>query len=183
MLVDHQIINECRGRMLVWPFRESAVQPASIDLRLSHDFRYYLSHEITEVDLADIPEGLTEKIEVLERFVLQPGEFVLGSTYESVNIPIDIVGRIEGNSSLGRLGLTAHVTAGFLGPGFCGNVTLELANLAPMAIVLRPMYDICQLSFEYLDPTPDKPYQGRYQDAMGTEESRYGKEVSHGSRQ
>ena len=179
MLVDHQITAECEKRNLVVPFRSDAVQPASIDMRLARTFRHYLNHEITEVDLADIPDGLTEIIEVQDRFVLQPGEFILGSTYETVNIPIDIVGKIDGKSSLGRLGLTVHVTAGFLDPGFRGNVTLEMVNLAPMPIILRPMYDICQVSFEYLDPIPDKPYQGRYQDAMGTEESRYGKEV-HG---
>jgi dCTP deaminase len=148
------------GRVLVEPYDDTMVQPASIDLRLGTSFRVFHNHRITAIDLADPPRNLTEHVEVDddESFVIHPGEFVLGRTQERVELPDDIVARIEGKSSLGRLGLIVHATAGFVDPGFKGTLTLEITNLTRVPIILWPGKPIAQLSFMALDRPAERPY-------------------------
>jgi dCTP deaminase len=136
------------------------VQPASVDLKLGTSFRVFHNHRLPAIDLADPPTGVTEhvKIEDTASFVIHPGEFVLGSTVEWVQLPDDIVARIEGKSSLGRLGLIVHATAGFVDPGFSGTLTLEITNLTRVPIVLWPGKPIAQLSFMALDKAAERPY-------------------------
>ena len=119
------------GRVRIEPWDEAMVQPASVDLRLGSSFRVFHNHRIAAIDLADPPQNLTELVEIgdEESFVIHPGEFVLGRTLEYVELPDDVVARIEGKSSLGRLGLIVHATAGFVDPGFKGTLTLEITNL------------------------------------------------------
>jgi dCTP deaminase len=136
------------------------VQPASVDLRLGRSFRVFHNHRIKAVDLGAPPSGLTELLEVEEDgdFVIHPTEFVLGRTTETVELPDDVVARIEGKSSLGRLGLIVHATAGFVDPGFRGTLTLEITNFNSVPIVLRPGLPIAQLSFMALDRPAERPY-------------------------
>jgi dCTP deaminase len=148
------------GHVLIDPWDEAMVQPASVDLRLGTSFRVFHNHRITAIDLADPPRNLTELVEVQddESFVIHPGEFVLGRTQEHVELPDDIVARIEGKSSLGRLGLIVHATAGFVDPGFKGTLTLEITNLTRVPIILWPGKPIAQLSFMALDQPAERPY-------------------------
>ena len=168
------------GRVRVEPFDDSMVQPASVDLRLGTSFRVFHNHRITAIDLADPPRNLTEHVEVEEdeSFVIHPGEFVLGRTQEHVELPDDIVARIEGKSSLGRLGLIVHATAGFVDPGFRGSLTLEITNFNSVPIVLRPGLPIAQLSFMTLDQPAERPYGhpdlgSHYHGQVDATESRY----------
>ena len=148
------------GRIVIDPFDSSMVQPASVDIRLGNSFRVFHNHRIQSIDLGNPPRDLTEHVEVPDdgEFVIHPGEFVLGRTKEWVEIPDDIVCRIEGKSSIGRLGLVVHATAGFVDPGFQGTLTLEIANFNSVPIVLRPGLFICQLSFMALDRAAERPY-------------------------
>jgi dCTP deaminase len=148
------------GRITIDPFDEAMVQPASIDLRLGSSFRVFHNHRVSAIDLAAPPENLTELIEVGadEPFVIHPQEFCLGRTEEWVELPDDLVARIEGKSSLGRLGLIVHATAGFVDPGFAGTLTLEITNLTRVPIVLWPGKPIAQLSFMTLDRPAERPY-------------------------
>jgi dCTP deaminase len=148
------------GHVLIDPWDEAMVQPASVDLRLGTSFRVFHNHRITAIDLAEPPRNLTELVEVEddESFVIHPGEFVLGRTQEHVELPDDIVARIEGKSSLGRLGLIVHATAGFVDPGFKGTLTLEITNLTRVPIILWPGKPIAQLSFMALDRPAERPY-------------------------
>ena len=148
------------GHVLIDPWDEAMVQPASVDLRLGTSFRVFHNHRITAIDLAEPPRNLTELVEVEddESFVIHPGEFVLGRTQEHVELPDDIVARIEGKSSLGRLGLIVHATAGFVDPGFKGTLTLEITNLTRVPIILWPGKPIPQLSFMALDQPAERPY-------------------------
>ena len=148
------------GRIVIEPFDDSMVQPASVDIRLGNSFRVFHNHRIQSIDLGNPPRDLTEHVEVADdgEFVIHPGEFVLGRTKEWVEIPDDIVCRIEGKSSIGRLGLVVHATAGFVDPGFQGTLTLEIANFNSVPIVLRPGLFICQLSFMALDRAAERPY-------------------------
>jgi dCTP deaminase len=148
------------GRIVVDPFDPEMVQPASVDVRLGNSFRVFHNHKIRAIDLAAPPSDLTEHVLVDEDdpFVLHPGEFVLGRTLELVEIPEDIVCRIEGKSSIGRLGLIVHATAGFVDPGFKGSLTLEITNFNSVPIVLRPGLPIAQLSFMALDSPAVRPY-------------------------
>jgi dCTP deaminase len=168
------------GRVLIDPWDEAMVQPASVDLRLGTSFRVFHNHRITAIDLADPPRGLTELVEVDddESFVIHPGEFVLGRTQEHVELPDDIVARIEGKSSLGRLGLIVHATAGFVDPGFKGTLTLEITNLTRVPIILWPGKPIAQLSFMALDQPAERPYGhpelgSHYHGQTDATESRY----------
>jgi dCTP deaminase len=168
------------GRVRVEPFDDSMVQPASVDLRLGTSFRVFHNHRITAIDLADPPRNLTEHVEVDEdeSFVIHPGEFVLGRTQEHVELPDDIVARIEGKSSLGRLGLIVHATAGFVDPGFKGTLTLEITNLTRVPIILWPGKPIAQLSFMTLDQPAERPYGhpdlgSHYHGQVDATESRY----------
>jgi dCTP deaminase len=163
------------GAKLINPYREELVQPASIDLLLGEYFRVMEPHDEICIDLND-PVDITTMVHRPDKFVIHPGEFVLGVTDEIVNIPDDMVARVEGKSSLGRLGLLVHVTAGFVDPGFNGAITLEFCNLAPIPIILRPGKAICQLSFSWLNAPAHNPYNGKYQGARSVQASRYGKE-------
>jgi dCTP deaminase len=168
------------GHVRVEPFDDSMVQPASIDLRLGSSFRVFHNHRITAIDLADPPKNITELVEIDEQdsFVIHPGEFVLGSTREYVELPDDVVARIEGKSSLGRLGLIVHATAGFVDPGFKGTLTLEITNLTRVPIILWPGKPIAQLSFMALDQPAQRPYGhpelgSHYHGQVDATESRY----------
>jgi dCTP deaminase len=168
------------GRVRIEPFDDTMVQPASVDLRLGTSFRVFHNHRITAIDLADPPRNLTEHVEVDddESFVIHPGEFVLGRTQEHVELPDDIVARIEGKSSLGRLGLIVHATAGFVDPGFRGTLTLEITNLTRVPIILWPGKPIAQLSFMTLDQPAERPYGhpdlgSHYHGQVEATESRY----------
>jgi dCTP deaminase len=147
-------------RLRITPWDPDSVQPASVDLRLGRSFRVFHNHRVTSIDLADPPENLTEQVvcEGDEPFVIHPGEFALGRTEEWVELPDDIVARIEGKSSLGRLGLLTHATAGFVDPGFSGHVTLELSNVATLPIMLYPGMKIGQLCFFRLSSPAENPY-------------------------
>jgi dCTP deaminase len=168
------------GRIRIDPWDPGMLQPASVDLRLGRSFRVFENHKVTTIDLADPPSGLTEKVEVKpdESFVIHPGEFVLGRTEEHVELADDLVARIEGKSSLGRLGLIVHATAGFVDPGFKGTLTLEITNLTRVPIVLWPGKPIAQLSFMGLDRPAERPYGhpelgSHYHGQIDATESRY----------
>jgi dCTP deaminase len=169
------------GRIKIDPWDESLVQPASVDLRLGDSFRVFHNHRTSSIDLRDPPQNLTEEVRVTgdEPFVIHPGEFALGRTLEWVELPDDIVARIEGKSSLGRLGLIVHATAGFCDPGWKGTLTLELANLTRVPIRLYHGLAIAQLSFMALDAPAERPYGheelgSHYQGQVGATASRYG---------
>jgi dCTP deaminase len=168
------------GRIAIEPWDPLMVQPASVDLKLGTSFRVFHNHRIQVIDLADPPQGLTEPVEVEpdDAFVIHPNEFVLGRTAEHVEMPADIVARIEGKSSLGRLGLIVHATAGFVDPGFKGTLTLEITNFNSVPIVLRPGLPIAQLSFMTLDRAAERPYGhpdlgSHYHGQVDATESRY----------
>jgi dCTP deaminase len=148
------------GKIVIDPWDPAKIQPASVDLRLGDSFRVFNNHKVTAIDLQDPPENLTEEVivEQGEAFVIHPGEFCLARTLEWVEIPDDIVARIEGKSSLGRLGLIVHATAGFCDPGWKGTLTLELNNLTRIPIKLWPGLLIAQLSFMTLDAAAERPY-------------------------
>jgi dCTP deaminase len=167
------------GRIKIEPWDAARVQPASVDLRLGDSFRVFHNHRTTAIDLREPPVNLTEEVVVEEgAFVIHPGEFVLGRTLEWVELPDDIVARIEGKSSLGRLGLIVHATAGFCDPGWKGTLTLELNNLTRVPIKLYPGLPIAQLSFMTLDAPAERPYGSEglgshYQGQVAATESRY----------
>jgi dCTP deaminase len=169
------------GHIRIDPWDPSLVQPASVDLRLGDSFRVFHNYRASAIDLRDPPENLTEEVVVVddESFVIHPGEFCLGRTLEWVELPDDIVARIEGKSSLGRLGLIVHATAGFCDPGWHGTLTLELNNLTRVPIVLTPGQAIAQLSFMTLDRPALRPYGSdglgsHYQGQRAATASRYG---------
>ncbi|MFZ1992689.1 MAG: dCTP deaminase [Solirubrobacteraceae bacterium] len=167
-------------RIRIDPWDPGLVQPASVDLRLGDSFRVFHNHRATAIDLRRPPENLTEEVVVPdgESFVIHPGEFCLGRTLEWVELPDDIVARIEGKSSLGRLGLIVHATAGFCDPGWKGTLTLELNNLTRVPIILHPGLEIAQLSFMMLDRPARRPYGSadlgsHYQGQRAATASRY----------
>jgi dCTP deaminase len=169
------------GRIRIDPWDPGLVQPASVDLRLGSTFRVFHNHRTSAIDLRNPPSNLTEQIDVAadEAFVIHPGEFCLGRTLEHIELPDDIVARIEGKSSLGRLGLIVHATAGFCDPGWKGTLTLELNNLTRVPIKLYPGLAIAQLSFMGLDAPALRPYGhaalgSHYQGQVEATESRYG---------
>jgi len=163
---------------LIEPYNASQVEPASYDVRLGNEFLVFQRDATPYIDLND-PVDITRHIEVEDGsyFLLHPGEFVLGVTMETVNMPNNLVARIEGRSSIGRLGLMVHVTAGYIDPGFRGPVTLEMTCLHPLPILLRPGKRIAQLSFHEMTGPASSPYNGRYQGAFGVEPSKFGLEV------
>jgi dCTP deaminase len=170
-----------QGRIGIDPWDPELVQPASVDLRLGDSFRVFHNHRASAIDLRSPPENLTEEVVVPESepFVIHPGEFCLGRTLEWIELPDDIVARIEGKSSLGRLGLIVHATAGFCDPGWRGTLTLELNNLTRVPIRLYPGLPIAQLSFMSLDRPALRPYGSpglgsHYQGQRAATESRYG---------
>ncbi len=169
------------GRLVVEPWDPEMVQPASIDLRLGDSFRVFSNHKVTAIDLRDMPPNLTDEVTIGpdEPFVIHPGEFCLGRTLERVELPDDLVARVEGKSSLGRLGLIVHATAGFVDPGWSGTLTLELNNLTRVPIKLYAGLPIAQLSVMALDRPAERPYGSpelgsHYQGQIAATESRYG---------
>jgi dCTP deaminase len=167
------------GRVGIEPFDPAMVQPSSVDLRLDRFFRVFQNHRYAHIDPAEEQDELTDLVETKgdEPFVLHPGEFVLASTYEVVSLPEDLAGRLEGKSSLGRLGLLTHSTAGFIDPGFTGHVTLELSNVATLPIKLWPGMKIGQLCLFQLSSPAEHPYGSaihgsRYQGQRGPTPSR-----------
>jgi dCTP deaminase len=168
------------GRIGIDPWDPGLVQPASVDLRLGDSFRVFHNHRTTAIDLRDPPKDLTEEVVPPEgeSFVIHPGEFCLGRTLEWVELADDILARVEGKSSLGRLGLIVHATAGFVDPGWKGTLTLEFANLTRVPIRLYPGLPIAQLSFMELDQPAQRPYGSpglgsHYQGQRAATESRY----------
>ena len=180
LLSDRDIVAEIdAGRIAVDPYDPAMIQPSSIDFRLDRFFRVFENHRYPHIDPAVDQEDLTRVVEAQgdEPFILHPGEFVLGSTYEVVTLPDDLAARVEGKSSLGRLGLLTHATAGFVDPGFSGHVTLELANVATLPIKLYPGMKIGQLCFFRLSSPAEHPYGSakygsRYQGQRGPTPSR-----------
>lgn len=167
------------GRVGLDPYDPSMIQPSSVDVRLDRFFRVFENHRYPHIDPAEEQPDLTRLVEgaVDEAFILHPGEFVLASTYEVVTLPDDIAGRLEGKSSLGRLGLLTHSTAGFIDPGFSGHVTLELSNVATLPIKLWPGMKIGQLCLFRLSSPAEHPYGSqaygsRYQGQRGPTPSR-----------
>jgi dCTP deaminase len=181
ILSDRTIREEmAAGRIVIDPLDEGAVQPSSVDLRLDRLFRVFLNHTTPVIDVKRDLEDLTRLVENQpdDAFILHPGEFVLGSTYEKVGVPDDLVARIEGKSSLGRLGLLIHSTAGFVDAGFSGHITLELSNVANLPITLYPGMKIGQVSFLRMTTPADAPYGSattgsKYQGQRGPTPSRY----------
>jgi dCTP deaminase len=179
VLSDRQIRNynimEMQGQKLVDPLREDRIQPASVDLLLGYQFRVIEAANTKFVDLNDRStyRDLTKAINVTDEFVLHPQEFVLATTQETVSLPSNMMARVEGKSSLGRLGLIVHATAGFIDPGFSGQITLEMTNLLRVPIVLHPGQAICQISFSFMSQPVERPYDGKYQGQRGVTESRF----------
>ncbi|GAB89220.1 dCTP deaminase [Gordonia rhizosphera] len=161
LLSDRDIRSEIAdGRLSVEPFDPGLVQPSSIDVRLDNLFRVFNNTRYTHIDPAQRQDELTSLVEppAGEPFVLHPGEFVLGSTLEVCTLPDSLAGRLEGKSSLGRLGLLTHSTAGFIDPGFSGHITLELSNVANLPITLWPGMKIGQLCLFRLSSPAEHPY-------------------------
>jgi dCTP deaminase len=164
VLSDRTIKEEISaGRLVFDPYDESLVQPSSVDMRVDRQFRVFHNYNYPYIDVRQAMEDLTGLVEVTddEPFVLHPGEFVLGQTLERVKLPADLVARLEGKSSLGRLGLVIHSTAGFVDPGFEGNLTLELSNLANLPITIYHGMPIGQISFMRMDGPVENPYGGK----------------------
>jgi len=168
------------GRITIDPLGSDSLQPSSVDLRLSRYFRVFRNYSQGIIDVKESQESLTEPIEVDKGGVmmLHPGEFVLGSTVERISLTSDVVGRLEGKSSLGRLGLLIHSTAGFIDPGFDGHITLELSNVATLPITLYPGMRIGQISFLEMTTAAENPYGSsglgsKYQGQVGPTPSRY----------
>lgn len=180
LLSDRDIQAEIdAGRIALDPWEPAMLQPSSIDFRLDRFFRVFENHRYPHIDPAVDQSDLTREVETVgdEPFILHPGEFVLGSTLEVVTLPDDLAARVEGKSSLGRLGLLTHATAGFVDPGFSGHVTLELANVATLPIKLYPGMKIGQLCFFRLSSPSAHPYGSdkygsRYQGQRGPTPSR-----------
>ncbi|WP_284293146.1 dCTP deaminase [Luteimicrobium album] len=180
LLSDRDIRAELdAGRVVLDPYEPSMLQPSSIDVRLDKFFRLFDNHRYPFIDPSQEQPELTRLVEAKgdEPLVLHPGEFVLGSTFEAVTLPDDVAARLEGKSSLGRLGLLTHSTAGFIDPGFSGHVTLELSNVATLPITLWPGMKIGQMCFFRLSSPAEHPYGSekygsRYQGQRGPTASR-----------
>src|SRR6266568_3087034 len=167
------------GRIEIDPYDESLLQPSSVDIRVDRFFRVFHNNRYPYIEVREEQEDLTELVEVDERpFMLHPGEFVLGSTLERIRLPDDLVARLDGKSSLGRLGLLIHSTAGFVDPGWNGHVTLELSNVANLQITIYHGMKIGQISFMQLSEAADNPngsgdLGSKYQGQMGPTPSCY----------
>jgi dCTP deaminase len=173
------------GRIEIDPFDEACVQPSSVDLHVDSQFRVFANSRYPYIDVRTSMPDLTELVEVKgdEPFILHPGEFVLGSTLERVRLPDDMVARLEGKSSLGRLGLLIHSTAGYVDPGWDGYLTLELSNVANLPITIYPGMKIGQISFFRLTTPAEVPYgsketRSKYQGQRGPTASRFFEEFS-----
>jgi dCTP deaminase len=181
VVLSDQSIGEAlaSGRLVIDPIGEEALQPASVDIRLDRQFRVFRNHRDSYIDVREPVEDLTEveTIEDDQAFVLHPGEFVLGSTLERIRLADDLVSRVEGKSSLGRLGLLVHATAGYVDPGWDGHLTMELSNVANLPIRLYYGMKIGQLSFLELTTAAEHPYgskelNSKYQGQTGPTASR-----------
>src|SRR5213593_4481677 len=168
------------ARITIDPFDAACVQPSSVDLHVDSQFRVFANSRYPFIDVRQEMPDLTELVEVKpdEPFILHPGEFVLGSTLERVALPDDLVARLEGKSSLGRLGLLIHSTAGFVDAGFDGHLTLELSNVANLPIAIYPEMKIGQISFLQMTTAAENPYGtgeagSKYQGQRGPTPSRY----------
>ncbi|WP_117211956.1 dCTP deaminase [Allorhizocola rhizosphaerae] len=180
LLSDRDLVSEIKaGQLGLDPFEPSLVQPSSIDVRLDRLFRVFNNHLYTHIDPAEQQDDLTTLVEVEpgQAFILHPGEFVLASTLEVVTLGHQLAARLEGKSSLGRLGLLVHSTAGFIDPGFSGHVTLELSNVASLPIRLWPGMKIGHICVLRLSSPAEHPYGSpvygsRYQHQRGPTASR-----------
>ena len=182
MILSDKSIREqiAAGRIEIEPFDDSCVQPSSVDLHVDNAFRVFHNARHPYIDVKQRMDDLTELVEADQErpFILHPGEFVLGSTLERVRIPDDLVARLEGKSSLGRLGLLIHSTAGYVDPGWDGYLTLELSNVAKLPITIYPGMKIGQISFFQLSTPADTPYGAdgagsKYQGQRGPTASRF----------
>ncbi len=162
MILSDRTIKEYldEGKIIIEPLDRSNIQPSSVDLRIGDDFRIFRNTKYAFIDptkeLVDLTEHITATYEV--PFILHPGEFALGTIYERIKLPNNIVGRLEGKSSLGRLGLLIHSTAGYVDPGWDGYLTLELSNISNLPILLKPGMLIGQITFEQMTTDVDIPY-------------------------
>ena len=169
------------GSIVIEPYDEGLLQPSSVDVRVDRLFRVFRNSRYPYIDVKEPMEDLTELVEVSDDdqpFILHPGEFVLGSTLERIRLPDDLVARLEGKSSLGRLGLLIHSTAGFVDAGWDGHLTLELSNVANLPITLYPGMKIGQISFLQMTTSADQPYGtgalgSKYRGQRGPTPSRY----------
>jgi dCTP deaminase len=168
------------GRIEIDPLDEGLIQPSSVDVRAERLFRVFHNARYPFIDVKQPMDDLTELVEVEgdRAFILHPGEFVLGSTLERIRLPDDLVARLDGKSSLGRLGLLIHSTAGFIDPGWDGQVTLELSNVSNLPITIYPGMKIGQISFHQLTEAAESPYGSggigsKYQGQRGPVPSRY----------
>ena len=184
MILSDATIRECLtdGRITIDPLADSAIQPSSVDVCLDHRFLVFKNHTRGLIDVKEDLSDLTEGIEATDGdpFILHPGEFVLGSTLERIALPNDLVARLEGKSSLGRLGLLIHSTAGFVDAGWDGQITLELSNVASLPITLYPGMKVGQVSFMQMTTPADNPYGSgiigsKYQGQVGPRPSQYWK--------
>ena len=177
MVLSDRTIREqiAAGRIVIDPFDDALVQPSSVDVRVAGEFRVFANNRLPYIDVRRPAEDLTDLVQISgdNPFILHPGEFVLGSTLERVAVPDDMVARLEGKSSLGRLGLLIHSTAGYIDPGWDGYITLELSNVARLPITIYEGMKIGQLSFQMLTTPVDTPYQGKYQGQRGPTASRF----------
>ena len=182
MILSDRTLREeiANHRIIIEPFDDRCVQPSSIDVKVGNLFRVFRNHTAGLIDVKQDLEDLTELITIADDgvFILHPGEFVLGSTFERIGVPNDLVARIEGKSSLGRLGLLIHSTAGFIDAGFDGHITLELSNVASLPITIYPQMKIGQVSFVQMTTPADNPYGSgargsKYQGQRGPTPSRY----------
>jgi len=188
ILSDRDIRAElAAGRIVIDPFDPGAVQPSSVDLHLDRSFRVFRNARYPYIDVREEQPDLTELMSISgdEPFILHPGEFVLGSTFERVALPNDLVARLEGKSSLGRLGLLIHSTAGYVDPGWDGHLTLELSNVANLPITLFDGMKIGQISFQRLSSPVERPYGdpslgSRYRGQTEPTASRYSADFERG---
>jgi dCTP deaminase len=189
ILSDRSIREEvAAGRVSVEPWEPDLVQPSSLDVRCDSRFRVFHPGRYPFIDVKQAMPDLTELVEIADgrAFILHPGEFVLGATLERIGLPDDLVARLDGKSSLGRLGLQVHSTAGLADPGFVGQITLELSNVASLPIAIYPGMRIAQLVFERLSTPADRPYGhgglgSKYQDQRGPTPSQYWRNFTDGA--
>ena len=189
MVLSDRSIKEAlaSGRIVIDPLGDECIQPSSVDLHIDQLFRVFRNHSYRVIDVRVAQEDLTELIDVgpTEPMILHPGEFLLGSTIERVVLPNDLVARLEGKSSLGRLGLLIHSTAGFVDAGWDGHLTLELSNVANLPITLYPGMKIGQISFFEMTTAADRPYGAnglgsKYRGQLGPTPSRYSENFQRG---
>ncbi len=178
VLSDRDIRVRLKKDLVITPLDEECIQPSSIDVHLGPDFLVFDNHNQKIIDLKHGVKGLMSKIIIDEEpIIIHPREFILGTTVELVEIPDDLVARLEGKSSLGRIGLIIHSTAGYIDPGFKGQITLEISNLANLPIALYKDMKIGQLSFTLLTTPAEYPYghpklKSHYQNQKGVTESK-----------